>query len=76
MTEWINHAAAAAAYYFRKLRKFFFCFEIRRVRVPGEEEVTVNDKAAAFQGNVLDCMLPFGNVVGIGRNIKGNAVFI
>ena len=50
--------------------------EILGVHLLGEHHVGVDEEAVALDGNVLDGVLPFGVIVGVGGNVEGNALLV
>jgi len=76
MTIRINDAASAAAYGFRQLRNFVRTMQIVRIHCFRKNHVAIDKIAMPFNGNVANGGLPFLIVIRIGRDIKGNALFV
>ena len=72
----VHHAASAPAGDVAQLFDLLRAVEILGVHLLGEHHVGVDEEAVALDGNVLDGVLPFGVIVGVGGNVEGNALLI
>ena len=57
-------------------RLFFLFQKRRRIHVFSELLIDIEHVAVYFNGDMLDRILPFGIVIGVGCQIEGNSFFI
>ena len=72
----VDDAAAANARFIFQAADFFLFQKGRGIHVFSEILIDVEHVAVPFDSNVLDRILPFGVVVGIGSQIEGHSFFI
>lgn len=72
----IHKTASAGAGLLRQCRNFAGTMQIFRVVCPTKILIHIENKAAAFNADMPNRILPFRIVVRVGRKIEGNALLI
>ena len=76
MPEGVDDAAAAPAYDLRLAIDYGFLEQIIRIRCPADKHIRVDEKAFAFDSDMLYGRLPFGIVISVRRKVNGYSLLV